>query len=210
MTTAEVALIVSGLALLVSIASLWANSLRPFKLSLLHDAPTFKLYKINPNVSGAEDGQTWWIPSFDIGISFYNTGRIPGEVLDIRIVAELAGHRSNRKFVFYPMWIVDCSRFEQDRTERFKWIKSAILRDWYPIMLGAQGEKDVHVVLESDRWDHKESGEMKLTFEVIAAGMREWSRCETYTLPISEDMFESTSSYTPYDEKIETLRKLEA
>jgi hypothetical protein len=208
MSTAEVALVVSGLALLVSIASLWINSLKPFKLRLSHDSPTFKLYEIAPAVSGNKEGRTWWIPSFDVGMSFYNGGRLPGQVLDIRIVLELAGHRSSRRFVFYPKWIVDYSHFHRDHADRFKWLESAVLRDWYPFVLGAQSEKDLHLVLESDRWDHKERGQMKLTLEVIAAGSRQWSACATYALFLSEDMFGSTSSFTAYDEKIEKLRAM--
>ena len=210
MTIAELALLVSGLAFVVSIASLWVNSLRPFKLKLSHDAPTFKLYKITPNISGSEEQRTWWIPSFDIGVSFYNVGRIAGELLDIRIVAKFEAHRSDRTFTFYPKWIVDYSRFQKDRADRFTWLDTAILRDWYPFMLGSQSEKNLHVVLESDRWDHRESGEMTLTFEVIASDTRRWRNCATYKLAVSKDMFEGMSCYTAYNENIERLRKINA
>ena len=31
----------------------------------------------------------WWIPSFDIGVALYNIGKLPGKVLDFRIVAKI-------------------------------------------------------------------------------------------------------------------------
>jgi hypothetical protein len=209
MTTADVALIVSGLALLVSIASLWINSLAPFNPKLSHDAPTFRLYKITPNMSGNEKGETWWIPSFDIGVSFYNTGKVPGEISDIRIVGELAGHRTTRKFNFYPKWIVNYTSFKEHGSDRFAWIATSVLRDWYPFMLGGHDQKDLHIVLESDRWDHKESGELKLVFEVISSKSKKWITYANYSLHISEGMFEDKSSFSPYDEKIEKLRKMQ-
>ncbi|MGC4083397.1 MAG: hypothetical protein QM736_15125 [Vicinamibacterales bacterium] len=210
MTVPLIALIVSIVALATSIGSLWVNSLKPFKLSVSHDAPTFKLYKITPAISGSKTGETWWIPSFDVGMSFYNLGRRPGEVLDVRIVAKLNGHRSHRKFVFYPKWIVNYAHFQKDRAHRMTWLDSAVSRDWYPFMLGPMGEKDLHVILEGDRWDHKETGAIELTFAVFSSAGEAWSTLGNYTLHISDDMFEGHSSYTVSDKKIENLRRIEA
>lgn len=209
MTTAGLALIVSGFALLTSLVSLWLNSLKPFELKLSHDTPTFRLYKITPQISGDKERKSWWIPSFDIGLSFYNLGKKPGEVLDIRIIGDLASHRTHRKFVFYPKWIVDYAEFNQSRGERFEWLKTAILREWYPSTLGANDQKDLHAILESDRWDHKESGEMTLTLQIVSSSDMQWQTCAEYKLLITEDMFDDRSSYTPYDEKIERLRKID-
>ena len=208
MSNADIALIISGVALFVSFIALWVNSLSPFKLKILHDAPTFTLYKITPSISGTTDGKTWWIPSFDVGISFHNAGRISGEILDVRIVAEFKGHRSARKYVFHPKWIVDYSSFNKDRTERFQWIKKAIIRDWYPVLLKGQSDVTVHLILENDRWDQKENGKMSYCLEVISSKKKKWIECGRYSLPVVEDMFDSKSCYTSVDNKIEELRKL--
>jgi hypothetical protein len=208
MTTAEIALLVSGIALLVSVASLWVNSLSPFRLRVSHDAPRFSLYKITPSVSGSKDGKTWWIPSFDLGVSFYNAGRVAGEVLDLRIVAELTSHRTNRKYTFYPKWIVDYARFNQRHTERFAWIEAAIIREWFPFTLGGQDQRELHLVLEGDRWDHKQEGTLKLVLEAISSKTKAWEEKASYELHVSEDMFESKSTYVAYDKNAERLREL--
>lgn len=210
MAVEQFAIAISLLALVISSLSLWVNSLRPFNLRVSHDAPSFRLYRITPKISGSEDGKNWWIPSFDMGLSFYNLGRQPGEVLDVRIVCELRSHQTIRKFSFYPRWIVDYSQFQRSGSERFEWLDSAVLRDWYPFTLGASSEKDIHVVLEADRWDYKENGEMTLSLEIISLPGSKWRRLASYKLRVSEDMFEGKSSYSPYDEKIERLRKEEA
>ena len=206
MTTSEFALIISILALIVSLVSLWANNLKPFELKASFDSPTFRLYKISPQISGDESGKSWWIPSFDMGFSFCNVGKRPGAVLDIRIICELSGYRNNRKFIFYPKWIVNYSEFKKNSPERFRWIKSAITRDWYSLNLGASDEKDVHVILEGDRWDYPEKGEMTMRLE-IASSTGGWQKHATYKLPVTEDMFEGSSSYSPYNEAIEKLRE---
>jgi hypothetical protein len=76
--------------------------------------------------------------------------------------------------------------------------------------LGANEEKDVHVVLESDRWDNKEEGEMSMSLEIASSDNAGWTKHATYTLHITDDMFGDKSSYSPYDEKRERLRKMDA
>lgn len=208
MSSVEIALIISGIALLVSFISLWVSSLSPFKLKVSNCSPTFSLYRIPPSISGTKDGKTWWIPSFDVGMSFYNTGRLSGEILDTRIVAEFRSHRSERKYVFYPKWIVDYAIFQRQRPERFEWIENAVIREWYPILLKGQNEVHLHLVLEGGRWDQKESGNMSYTLEVISSREKKWIECGKYSLLISEQMFDSKSSHTDIDSRIEELRKL--
>lgn len=208
MSNIDIALIISGVALFVSFVALWVNSLSPFKLKILHEPPTFSLHKITPSISGSKDGKTWWIPSFDIGISFHNVGRISGEILDVRIVAEFEGYRFNKRYLFYPKWIVDYSAFNKDRTERFQWLEKAIIREWYPILLKGQSDVNLHLVLEADRWDQKENGKMTYCLEVISSKKKKWIECGRYSLHVTEDMFDDKSCYTTFDDKIEELRKL--
>ena len=59
MEIAEVALLFSAIALIVSTISLWVNSLTPFSLSVTHDTPTLAIYEITPSMSDSESGKTW-------------------------------------------------------------------------------------------------------------------------------------------------------
>jgi hypothetical protein len=141
MQPSEIAILISGFALLVSVFSLWINSLAPFSPRVSHDAPTFALYRIPPQVSGDKTQRIWWIPSFDLAFSFYNAGRRSGEIRDVRLVADLVEHMNTRRFYFYPKWIVDYPEFQRRHSERFDWIEQAVVRDWYPFILGGQIEK---------------------------------------------------------------------
>ncbi len=205
MQNADIAVVISLVALFISFLSLWVNSLTPFRLHVLNDPPTFSVYKILPQVSGDEEGKTWWIPSFDVGISFFNLGRRPGEVKDVRLVAEFKGYRTNKKYVFYPKWIVDYPKFCEKKHERLKWIHSAVVRDWYPLLLGGQKESHVHFVLEGDRWDQKESGSFEILFEVATG--KKWRAYQKYTLRFDDSIFETNETYSAYCQDMEKLRE---
>jgi hypothetical protein len=204
----SIAIVASCLALIISLIALWCNSLRPFSLKVSHDAPTFTLYKITPSESGSENGKTWWIPSFNLSISFHNAGRIAGEILDMRINAKLEGHRLIKKYAFYPKWVVDYSVFQKYRTDRFTWASSAVKRDWYPIVLPAQQSESIHVIMEGERWDEKQSGRMTYCLQIISSRKKKWIEYGQYSLPIFDEMFEEKSSYSTYDTRIEEIRKL--
>ena len=64
---------ISSIALIVSIIAILFNYLIPFKPRLTNSSPEFSIYKITPNISGTEDGQTWWIPNFNVSFSMYNS-----------------------------------------------------------------------------------------------------------------------------------------
>jgi len=202
MTTLEVAtVIISVLALVVSIFSLWMANLSPFNLRVLNDSPTFAVYKITPEESGDEEGQTWWIPSFDIGISFYNLGMRPGLVKDVRILAEFRGLLLAKKgYAFYPKWIVDYSKFEQSRPDRFDWIVNAVIREWYPVLIGGKGEVHLHLILESFRWDHRESGDMSLRLETLTSKKKAWVLHQRYLLDFPDSIFDTNDRYTASSE----------
>lgn len=208
MATGEIiALTISVIAIITSLISLWMNSLSPFRLRITNDSPTFSAYKITPSVSGNKEGKTWWIPSFDMAISFYNTGRRPGEILDIRIVAELKSRRTTKKSIFYPKWIVNYSAFQQYRANRFEWIDKAVIREWYPILLKGESETHLHLILESDRWEYAESGTMNLELE-IATSDKKWRKYRGYSLSYRDDIFDIDRSYTAYSDEVEGLREL--
>lgn len=209
MQPSEIALVISSLALIVSLLSLWVNSLSPFSPKVSHDSPTFALYKISPQVSGDENGRTWWIPSFDLGITFFNSGRRDGEIRDIRLIADLVEPRNARRFYFYPKWLVEYSDFQCHRHERFDWLEKCIIRDWYPFVLRGQSDKDAHVILEGDRWDSCFEGSMKIELQFTSSKSDEWISLAHYDFYIEEEMFSSKSTWSLHDERLESLRKID-
>jgi len=201
-------IIISTLALTISILALVLNRLVPFKAKVFSTTPTFSLYKIPPSISGSEKNQTWWIPSFNIGLSMYNLGKLSGEIIDVRILGELESVRSNQKFEFYPKWTVNYSEFQKNNIERFVWLNEAVLSNWSPILLFGGKETSKHIILEGPRWDNKMEGVLKFRVEYIASNSNKWKEINNYELPIVKEMFEGKSTHTPYDEKIEKHRKI--
>jgi hypothetical protein len=201
-------IVTSSVALAISVVTLLLNRLLPFKPKVLSSAPTFSLYEITPEISGSKDNKTWWIPSFNVGLSLYNLGKLSGEIIDIRITAELKSNRSNQKFVFYPKWVVNYSIFQKHNTERFTWINEAVISNWSPILLFGGKDTKVHLILEGDRWDNHIEGKLSFTLEYITSKNSEWKQISDFELFITKDMFANKSTYTPYDKKIEENRKI--
>jgi len=184
-------IIVSLVALGLSTMSLWKGYLTPFRLEVAHSSPCFCLYKITPRISGSKSGKGWWIPSFDVGLSFYNGGQKIGRVTDVRIKCDLRSGKGPRTYLFSPKWVVSYASFTQHRHYRIRWIDTSVERDWYPLILPAKETKHVHLILESHRWDEGNTGEMEYTLQVFSSESKEWKECARYRLWISEDMYES-------------------
>jgi hypothetical protein len=202
-----ITLTISSLAILISILSVWINALKPFKLKLFNDAPTFSLYKITPEISGSESGKTWWIPSFDIGFSLNNLGKQSGIVHDIRLICTQQGLQSKKEFHFYPKWLVDYSKFKKNHINRFTWIDDSVIRDWFSMILPASSSNSVHLILEGDRWENEFEGRFEVTLEIYTSKKNKWIKLSDYEWHVSKDMFKEKSSYTLYDKSLNERRK---
>lgn len=200
------AVLISLLALIFSLISLWHTHFSPFRLKINHDVPTFALYKITPDMSGNKFGKTWWIPSFDLGVSFRNLGQQIGEVMDLRILAELTSKENVIKHTFYPVWVVDYNSFWKNRLDRFKWIECSVIREWYPFTLAGKESISMHLVLEHLRWDTIETGLMAFCLEAFCSQTKRWLELGRYSLHITKDLYETGSSCTPYDPRLEKRR----
>lgn len=199
----DLSILVSAVALAVALASLWAGKLSPFHLVVLSSCPTFKVYQIGRSVSGTKDGKTWWIPSLDMSLSLYNTGRRPGVVRDVRVVMDVTEELGGtQRHIFEPIWLVDFARFDPIRHERFKWIDQAVVGDWYGILLQERGDREIHIVLETHRWEHKFGGQADVSLEVLVNRAKTWQRVRTYKLHLEEEMFGSGSSWQVGDEEM--------
>jgi len=200
-------ILISITALLISLISLWKSYLAPFKLKVCHDRPTFALYKITPAISGSKS--TWWIPSIDMGFTFHNSGRKSGEITDIRMLIEINDKKSKKNYTFYAIFVVDFSKFQQDRAERMKWIHSAVIRDWYPLILIGGEQKSLHLILESQghSWYNKIEGELNLCLEIYSSQKEKWIEYSRYNHIITKEMFEEKSVYSLTDTKLAEIRK---
>jgi len=207
-TLSLIPIFISSIALIISILAIILNNLIPFDPQITNSSPEFSIYKITPDMSGDENKLTWWIPSFNIGFSMYNLGRRTGKIKDFRIVAEILQDRTTNLLYFYPKWIVDFPKFQQNQTRRFTWISKAVISDWYPVMMFGNKDLKMHLILEGPRWENTFEGIMKLKIEYVSSKKDKWILLDNYELPLSKDMFEDESTYTPFDNSIEKYRKL--
>jgi hypothetical protein len=193
-----ITIIISSVALIFSIYSIWISNLKPFKLKIYNDAPVFTLYKITPQISGNKNGETWWIPSFDVGISFNNIGKQSGVINDIRIRCTPKKKKVDKVFYFYAKWVVKYSTLQKLRTNRMKWANEAIIREWFSTILPGNSSKNLHIILENDndRWDNKFEGLFDANLEVKTSKSKKWIKLSNFEMPIFKNMFEEKSSYT--------------
>jgi hypothetical protein len=205
-TTEEVALALGAVALFVSVVSLWLSSLTSFKLQMFHTPPGFRLYKITPEISGDKDGTTWWIPSFDVGFSFQNLGKRSGVVYDVRVVMRFPRTPRVQTDALYPKWIVDYPEYQGQAHKRFEWIETAVKGEWYPVLLVEGEAKQLHLVLESRRWDEKRVGMALVTVQVRSSKRQDWTTCCNMQILVTEDLYETGSSITPADPHLDAYR----
>ncbi len=198
-----ISLIFSAVAILVSLISLWIGHFSPFRLRVTHDAPTFAVYKITPDISGGKS--VWWIPSIDLSFTFYNNGQRPGEVSDVRI--RMIMDDLDLKHTFYAHWVVNYPLFNAERTDRFNWIHQAVIKEWYPMMLSGNAQESVHVVLEGGRWDSRLHGSATLKLEIYSSEQNRWVEYAEYHHLIHEEMFNTKSTYTLADTKLQKIRE---
>lgn len=196
-TPDEIALAISGAALAFSLASFYLTSLKPFRLEMYHTPVSLHLYKITPEISGDEEGRTWWIPSFDVGFSLHNSGSRSGVVYDLRVVVELMKGGKKEEYFFYPHWVVEYGTFQKSMDHRLEWLETAVQHLWHPIPLGGSEAVHVHVVLEmiAGRWDTKRIGDLSLAIEYRSSESPEWMQCCRDSMPVWEEMYETQSSY---------------
>lgn len=150
--------------------------------------------------------KTWWIPSIDMGFTFYNLGKCSGEVSDIRIIGNLKSRNDEKKYGFYAKWIVAYPKFEPIRQNRFEWIESSVIRDWYPLILTGDEQKSLHIIFEGWRWDEKYTGDLSLSLQVFSSEKEKWIEYDKYSLIITKDMYEKGETHTLQNPKLQEIR----
>lgn len=200
-----ISIILSVIALTISLLSLWYGHMAPYKLKACFDSPTFSIYTITPKMSGGSS--TWWIPSIDVGFTFQNLGKKVGEIKDIRLRAILKTNQFEKKYVFYAKWIVDYVSFNKHHINRFSWIENSIQRDWYPLILMGNEQKSVHIIFEGGRLDRRMKGNMRFSLEIYSSENNEWIQLNKYQHLLTSDQFSENSTHTFSDKQQKHIRK---
>lgn len=147
----EIAVLVSILALIISGTSLWFSHFSGFSPYFVHGDSSLRFDRITPEISGDKDGRSWWIPSIDSTLQVCNLGQSFGILKDAELVFAYKGNEETNTEIFKAKWIVDTSKFKPIRHNRFQWIKTSIVSDWHPFILGAKASQTLHLVFEGRR-----------------------------------------------------------
>ena len=190
-------LLISVIALLISIISIWMTTISPFRLKISKGSPRFRLYPIK-----GEGKIVRWMPSFDFGLSLHNLGSRPGEIKAIRFFGELQDKKSKREFSANPKWIVDYAKFNEN-PKRFDWVEKAVLQhNWIPIILRGQSDLSLHLILEpfgiDSSWDRPFSAKLSFHLEVLTS--KGIQKVGNYYFEVDESMFEQDDWHNIRDE----------
>jgi len=140
-----IAILVSSIALTVSVITLWKTHFAKFTPILTVGYCSFRIYPIK------NGDEKWFIPSFNIPISITNKGAQPGKVENIRIKVTFPELPiPNHYEIFNAKWIVDGNKITK---ERFEWVDNAVIENWMPMIVLARETKTKNIVFENIRWE---------------------------------------------------------
>ncbi|WP_187984724.1 hypothetical protein [Vibrio metschnikovii] len=208
MDFSKIAVGISLLSFVVSLIVLWHAHLKPFKTTFSVGTPRMSMYKIQDGIFLTKKRNTWWIPSFDIPLTAMNLGSRSGEIKDVRLIVEIKDKVKTTKLYAYPKWVVNYSAFNRDRSSRFKWLETSVERSWYSTHLAGNQEKQMHIVLELDRFDEVRTGQLHLELQVATSEQDKWQSLDKFELFLIEDIYHSDSTYAPQNQSLEKLRKI--
>lgn len=149
-TALDVSLISVGIAsaaFFVSLTTLWKNYFA--KCNVLVAAGHLR-HRIYPIKSGDDE---WYIVSFDIPLSFTNSGAKSGMITGLRLKLHYSNLPipDNREYI-YPNFEIDPKKSNQISKERFNWIENLLLSHWVPFIILPKNSISKHIVFET-RWD---------------------------------------------------------
>ncbi|MFB6441447.1 hypothetical protein ACFCVY_32520 [Streptomyces sp. NPDC056411] len=168
--------VISSLALVISLATLWQSHLAKFKTTAVAGLLTFRISQIE-----SSEG-SWYLPQVDCQVTISNTGARVGKVLGIRMVARypllpIPGAHE----IFSAHCEVDSALYKKHAANRFTWIDKASLGDAAPFVLLPRSSTSKHIVFDT-RWDDPViQGEIEFTLEILTDRSTKWITVEKWT-----------------------------
>jgi hypothetical protein len=167
----------SGLALMVSLYVAWLSYLRPFRPIFLIEAPTFRFFHFHREVGAGRKALKVeaWEPLVDCGVTVYNAGVRPGQILDYRLVL------SSGRFTFamFPSFVADPEKLRTalaDKAGEVKHAGALQLRagahSWSGVIVSEKSEISQHLVFESGLIGLKSvpTGQFRISLEWSGGG----------------------------------------
>ncbi|MFJ2183207.1 hypothetical protein ACIOJG_21560 [Streptomyces anulatus] len=167
--------IVSSLALVISLATLWQTHLSRFRPVTAAGPLTLRICRIESK------GKGWYISQVDCRFSVTNSGARVGKVLGVRMLVHYPGLPiPNAHEYFLPHSEVDPSSFKEHAGNRFAWIDKASLGEAVPFAILPRSSVSKHVVFDK-RWDDPViQDEIQFTLEILTDRNAKWVAVERW------------------------------
>ncbi len=176
---------VALVAVLISLASLYRSQLAPFAVVTVVGYLRLRVYPIQ------NGDRSWYITSADIPVEVVNSGARVGRILQYRLKVSYPSLQIDGAYeTFRAAWVVDNRLFTAAGSDRFDWLKSAVIDDWKPFSVLPKAAVEQHIVFEK-RWDDPVvAQEIVFTLQQARDGQRGWADVGSWKLwDINDQMF---------------------
>ncbi len=139
------ALIISVLALVVSIGVFWYSSLKKAKLNFMTGVMRTTVYPIK------NGKKNWFLPHFFVPLTLVNSGAQAAKVYNLRVKVQFEGVGTNYD-IFDWYGDLDEKQFDEDSHELFKWQKTSIINGNHPFFVLPKTTISKYLAFKT-RWD---------------------------------------------------------
>lgn len=171
-------LVISLVAIAISLLVLWKSHLAPFSELTVAGRLRLRIYPIR------SDAERWFITSLDVPISVTNEGARSGVVVGLRLRLHFPGIpiSGNCEFIG-PTFEIAAANAEKITKNRFEWIDQIVMGDWMPFTVLPKTTVTKHFVFES-RWEEPVIQEVvDCTLEILS-DVRTWQAVTTWHLSL--------------------------
>ena len=164
-------------AFVVSLTTLWKTHFSKFNVLIAAGDLRHRIYPIK------SENEKWFMVSFDVPLSFTNSGAKPGLVTGLRLKLHYPNLPipDNYEFI-YPNFEIDPKRANEITKHRFDWIEKLVLARWMPFTVLPKNVISKHIAFET-RWNNPVIQEaIDCTLEVETDYKQNWAASCKWTL----------------------------
>jgi hypothetical protein len=147
-TASSLPLVISIVALVLSVLTFWKNYLSPFKPEVLIGPGEFRLTQIADTtcIGAPNENAGAWVIALDMPVTIANSGAKPGRIMDMRLILEQG---DGKREWFAPIWRIDRAKFMQSELAYEDRIEASKLGMWCPQLLLSKAIVNEHIVFQS-------------------------------------------------------------
>lgn len=179
--TAQISIALAIGALIVSVISLWRSHFSRPHAIVLSGRLRQRIYPIR------SEPDTWYLPSFDLPVTFLNPGAQPIIITGIQLRLRFTKLPIPNNYEIVPaLWEIAPSDTQRISKDRFNWIDDISPTDFIPFAVLPRQTVVKAFVLET-RWENPViTDELDVTLEWRASSDTGWRRAQTWKVGLSK------------------------